>query len=345
VRVEADDPTGDWSRPGVFEVAAGTYRIPLPMPNDHLHAVNVYALADDTGVTLIDGGWAIPEARESLAKALAALDRDLGDIRRFLVTHVHRDHYSLAVSLRAEVGTRVELGAGERPNIAALADADRHPALGIGRLLLRCGATELVERMRDRATRTSHDPAEWAAPDDWLEDGATLTLPDRRLRVTATPGHTRGHVVFTDAEAGLLFSGDHVLPHITPSIGFEPNPADLPLGDFLDSLRLVRQLPDRRLLPAHGPVRPSVHARIDELLDHHGRRLDDVRAALGGERRTAYEIAQRMTWTRHLRAFAELDPSNQMLSVLETAAHADLLVAQGRLAVVDLDGVRHYRPA
>ena len=75
---------------------------------------------------------------------------------------------------------------------------------------------------------------------------------DRTLAVVATPGHTQGHVVFVDAAAGLLFAGDHVLPHITPSIGFEPVPVELAAGRLPHSLRLVRELPDRRLLPAHG---------------------------------------------------------------------------------------------
>jgi glyoxylase-like metal-dependent hydrolase (beta-lactamase superfamily II) len=344
VRREVDDPTGDWTRAGVFEVAPGTFRIPLPLPHDGLHAVNIYALIDDTGVTLIDGGWALPEARELLEKALVALDRTLADVRRFLVTHVHRDHYSLAVVLRRELGTAVSLGAGERPNIEILADAGRVRA-GLGRLLLRSGAAPLVETLRSGAERASHDPADWADPDEWLDDGATLALPDRRLTVVATPGHTRGHVVFSDRDGGLLFTGDHVLPHITPSIGYEPQPAALPLGDFLDSLRLVREMPDQRLLPAHGGVRPSVHARVDELLDHHGRRLDEACALVGGDRLTAYQIAQRMTWTRRRRSYADLDPNNQMLAVLETVVHLDLLVAQGRLGATEVDGVRLYRPA
>jgi glyoxylase-like metal-dependent hydrolase (beta-lactamase superfamily II) len=343
VRLEVDDPTGDWTRAGVFEVAPSTYRIPLPLPDDGLHAVNVYALTDDTGVTIVDGGWALPEARALLEKALGALDRSLGDVRRFLVTHVHRDHYSLAVMLRRELGTPVSLGAGERVNIESLADPAVARGQRLGLLLFRLGAADMLDALKRGAERTPHDPAEWAGPDDWLDDGATLALPDRRLRVVATPGHTRGHVVFADADAGVLFTGDHVLPHITPSIGFEPVPAVLPLGDFLDSLRLVRELPDHRLFPAHGPVRPSVHARVDELLDHHGRRLDEACAAVGGDMVTAYQTAQRMTWTRHHRTFAELDRQNQMLSVMETAAHLDLLVAQGRLGATELDGVRLYR--
>ena len=54
-----------------------------------------------------------------------------------------------------------------------------------------------------------------------------IELKSRTLRVVPTPGHTQGHVVFTDSASGLLFAGDHVLPHITPSIGFEPVSASL----------------------------------------------------------------------------------------------------------------------
>jgi glyoxylase-like metal-dependent hydrolase (beta-lactamase superfamily II) len=162
--------------------------------------------------------------------------------------------------------------------------------------------------------------------------------------VVATPGHTRGHVVFIDRDAQLMFAGDHVLPHITPSIGFEAVAAALPLGDYLDSLRLVRSLPDQRLLPAHGPVGPSVHARVDELLHHHAERLDHACGAVR-DGLTAYAVAGRLTWTRRERPFADLDLFNQMLAVAETAAHLDLLVAQGRLKATDADGVRRYDPA
>ena len=65
----------------------------------------------------------------------------------------------------------------------------------------------------------------------------------RSLVVRETPGHTRGHVVFVDettADAGMLFAGDHVLPHITPSIGFEPAARPGALTRFLTSLAALR---------------------------------------------------------------------------------------------------------
>jgi glyoxylase-like metal-dependent hydrolase (beta-lactamase superfamily II) len=345
VRVEADDPDGDWTRAGVFEVGENIYRIPLPLPADGLRAVNVYAIADDDGLILIDSGWAIAEAREVLDKAVAALDRGLADVRRFLVTHVHRDHYAMAVAVRREFGTVVSLGAGEQPSLDLLQEAGHKPLTNTLALLERCGAAHLMMALlREYAGRATHDPADWAGPDDWLADGTTVVTGRRTLGVIATPGHTQGHVIFVDAAAGLLFAGDHVLPHITPSIGFEGVNAALPLGDYLESLRLVREMADHQLLPAHGPVTSSAHARIDELIAHHGRRLDEAAAVIGADGANAYETASRLTWTRRLRAFSELDLFNQMLAVTETAAHLELLVAQGRLTASDGIVRRYVQP-
>src|SRR5689334_12749403 len=63
------DKPADWSAPGPVQVAPGIHRIPLPMPGDGLHAVNVYAIADGSGLTMIDGGWALAVARSALEDA------------------------------------------------------------------------------------------------------------------------------------------------------------------------------------------------------------------------------------------------------------------------------------
>ena len=308
------------------------HRIPLPLPGDHLKAVNVYALEDAGGLTLIDSGWALEEARERLERSLASLGHELGDVRRFLVTHVHRDHYTLAITVRRLFGSRVLLGAGERQTLE-LNDGRRRGGGGqvFGDMLRRAGAAPVAEKLRELWGDDAPDPRDWEQPDAWLEGTEKIEVADRTLRVIRTPGHTRGHVVFADDAAGLLFAGDHVLPHITPSIGFEPARPELPLGDYLASLRLVRSMPDMRLLPAHGGVTGSVHARVDELIAHHDQRLDACAAVIGQGAATAYEAARILTWTRRERRFDELDPFNQMMAVLETAAHLDVLVRQGRI--------------
>lgn len=337
----------DWTAPTAEEVVDGVYRIPLPMPNDGLRAINVYAIRDGEGrLTLVDSGWSIPRAREVLVDMLGRLGHSLSDIGRFLVTHIHRDHYALAVALRREFGSTVMLGIGEKPSMDVLLSPARAPLEhGLDRLR-RLGAGVVMDEMVRQLPRVTPaaEPGEWEEPDVWLT-AQTLSLGARSFEVVPTPGHTRGHVVFHDTDEAVLFAGDHVLPTITPSIGLEPELADNPLGDFLASLALVRSRPDAMLLPAHGPVTGSVHAQVDKLVTHHGRRLDHTEAAALAGASTAYEIAGRLRWTRREREFHELDMFNQMLAVRETGAHLDLLVAQQRLAAVEREGILHYAAA
>jgi glyoxylase-like metal-dependent hydrolase (beta-lactamase superfamily II) len=342
VSAETEASNADWTDPGLFSVAPGVHRVPLPLPTDGLRAVNVYAVEDGDGLVLIDSGWALAESRQALTAALATLGCGLGDVRHFLVTHVHRDHYTQAVELRRIFGSKVSLGAGEQEAIRVLLAGGRRPFEPQLRQLQASGAWVVLERLQALGAAPRGRPPGWEAPDEWLAPHAEIELSSRTLGVVPTPGHTQGHVVFTDKGNGLLFAGDHVLPHITPSIGFEPVSAPLPLGDFLESLRVVRTLPDMRLLPAHGPVTASAHTRIDELLAHHADRLNRCAEAVAAGAGTAYQVACALRWTRRGRHLEELDPFNQMLAVTETRAHLELLAAQGRLTVSWDGGVAVY---
>ena len=79
-----------WAEPGVEDLGGGLYRIPLPLPGDALKAVNVYAIAGDDGVDLIDAGMALVQARDRLTEALGEIGYGLGDIRNFFITHIDR---------------------------------------------------------------------------------------------------------------------------------------------------------------------------------------------------------------------------------------------------------------
>jgi len=333
--------SGAWTHPGAFEVAPGVHRVPLPLPNDGLRAVNVYVIQTSDGLVLVDAGWAIPAARELLEKALGRMGFGLADIRRFLVTHVHRDHYTQAVTIRREFGTRVGLGIGERPTMEVLQQPHRPLSTQADHLRV-LGADDLAEQVDRMIGHAQNDPTQWELPDEWLVEGPVPLPGGRTLEAVATPGHTAGHLVFHDLEGEVLFAGDHVLPTITPSIGFEPVLSPNPLGDFLASLALVRRRPDAFLLPAHGDVAPSVHARVDELIAFHGARLDETERAVRAGACTPHEVAGQLRWTRREHRLADLDTFNGMLATFETGAHLVLLEAQGRLARTLVDGVDHY---
>ncbi|NKY32340.1 MBL fold metallo-hydrolase [Nocardia speluncae] len=334
-----------WAEPGCYPVADGIHRIPLQLPQDGLRAVNVYALETDTGLVLIDGGWHRPDTYRELAAGLARIGRSPDDIHDVLVTHIHRDHYTFAVELRRRHGCRVHLGAGESAGLAAIRALGNNVPTSSLRELRRAGATGIAARAYGASIGEPFDIADWAAPDQWLQPG-TLTLGGYELEARATPGHTKGHLVFQDRARRLLFTGDHLLPTITPSIGFELGTWELPLDNFLNSLALLRDDDDHTMLPAHGPDGGNAGHRARDLLNHHDQRFDQIRTALTELAPcTGLEVARALTWTRRERPFDTLDTFNQMVATCETMAHLDVLVARNVSTVETDSGVDIFAPA
>src|SRR6478736_7906047 len=116
-----------WEQPGAHEVAPGVHRIPLTLPGEALKAVNTYAISDGDGIVMIDGGWAIADSTDLLERSLDSIGHRLTDIREFLVTHVHRDHYTQAVAVRRITGAEVSLGVGEKASMDAIRTITEHP--------------------------------------------------------------------------------------------------------------------------------------------------------------------------------------------------------------------------
>jgi len=329
-----------WTAEGAWQVAEGIHRIPLPLPMDGLKAINVYVIETDEGLTLVDGGWAIPLARDLLERCLGQIGAGFGDIRRFLVTHVHRDHYTMATVLAHELGIDVSLGRGEEPALDLLNNVEQLTESPFLAVLRSAGAEEVARQWAADNTGEPPPKEQWAYPTTWFEGDHTIPVGRRSLEAVHTPGHTPGHFVFAETDASLLFAGDHVLPTITPSIGFTMPAVDQPLGDFMGSLTRVRELPDLRILPAHGPVAPSSHERVDELLVHHETRLTQCLAALSGGPLTSHQVAGHLGWTRRELAYDSLDVFSKGMAAMETKAHLELLVARGQATRDDQpDGV------
>ena len=316
-------------------------RIPLPLPLRDLQVVNVYAILGDDGVTLVDSGWADEPSETVLVEALDRLGFTPGDVRRVVVTHAHWDHYSRAIGWQRRYGTTVMIGRQERHSIEAFDErTGAYPMQA--QLLLKAGAVDLAQTIADFPLEPFERDVPFGPPDIWLDDGDHIDCGGVDLVARATPGHTRGHIVYEDQRAGIAFTGDHILPRITPSIALERAPEALPLQSYLASLRLFLDLPDASMLPAHGAVTPSVKARAEELLDHHRDRLDRACELVTAGNSTAYQVAQQMLWTRHERTVDELGPVHGMTAILEMLAHLELLVTRGVLKREQTGVVSHY---
>jgi glyoxylase-like metal-dependent hydrolase (beta-lactamase superfamily II) len=341
-----NDRTG-WTEPGAFEVAPGVHRIPLPLPRDGLRAINVYAIEDGGRLVLVDCGWRHPKTTDALRAGIAAIGADPKDIKLVLCTHAHYDHYGLTAYIRDHAGATIALGDKELESLNPAFDGG-----GWGdhkkfrrEWMLRHSAEDLLavieEQLNEEDFEATRAGGRWERPDRLLAAGEVVELEGRRLICHLTPGHTRGHIAFEDPDARLLFAGDHVLPHITPSLGFESFPDGKALERFLPALRAVRDLDVDLVLPGHGPVFDDLAVRVDELLAHHDTRLAacmDIVAKEGPA--SARTVASGLTWTRHETPFADLDIFNSMLAVSETVTHLELLADTDKLRRDQNGGVR-----
>ena len=254
---------------------------PVPLPNNPLRYVLVYLLELKSGAAVIDTGWSTEEAWSALVAGMAVAGYTPADVQAILITHIHPDHYGLAGRLREASGGWVAL----HPADAALIPA--RYGLGVDRLLENMDAllvdAGVPDQIREELTGASMGIREFVAaaePDVLLEDRAPVPLPRVGSRHAAHPGHSPGHVCFHDRAGRVLFSGDHVLPRISPSVAVHVQQPVNPLADFLDALRGVRDLDIDEVLPAHEWRFRGLDARVDQLLDHHRVRLDETYAAV-----------------------------------------------------------------
>lgn len=354
--------------PQVTDHGGGVWSIPVPIPNNPLGHTLVYLLATDSGPVLIDTGWDDPTAWEALCSGLAACGTSATEVRGILGTHHHPDHHGLSGRMRDGSGAWIAMHAEDTAVIRRAREdgSERWFDLLVGKLESAGAPAEHTAPMREARgeAQLTRLTAKAAIPDREIVPGELLDLPGRRVRAIWTPGHTPGHVCLhleerhPEAERrghGRLFSGDHLLPSVSPHIGLyevdEPgqHPAATdrdaagrwkdPLGDYLASLERVRRLDPAEVLPAHQHAFTDAPARVDELLDHHTRRLARLRGLLAERPLTPWELASRMDWNR---PWAELSHSSRNIAVFEAQAHLRRLVAVGEAEPVPgADPVRY----
>ncbi|TDC98947.1 MBL fold metallo-hydrolase [Nonomuraea deserti] len=310
------------------DLGGGVWSVPVPIPGNPLGYTLVYAVESPAGPVLVDAGWNHPEAWEALSGGLAALGMDVASVRGVVVTHFHPDHAGLAGQVREASGAWIAMHEDDAALVRLMIEyaGDAHDAFKSD-MLRRAGADpgEAREAMGGR-------PAPPAPPDRELRDGDLVDLPGRRLRAVHTPGHTPGHICLHLEDADRLFTGDHVLPGITPHVGIYPYDRDDvdPLGDFLQSLDRVAGFGPLDALPAHEWTFPDVAARAAEIRDHHEEKLQRLRALLAQrpEPLTIWEVAAMMTWNR---PWDELSPVLRGMAAGEAAAHLRALEVQGHV--------------
>ena len=269
------------------------------------HGTGTYVVGGGgAGVAVIDPGPNLDSHRDALAAALAG-----EQVVAICVTHCHRDHSPLAAWLRAETGApTVAFGP---PGVAEDPDDPAEPG------------AEIAEGIK------LEDSVEVDfVPDVTVADGAVAasggTGAERwTLRAVHTPGHTSNHHCYAFEEAGVLFTGDHIMGWSTTVI----SPPDGDMGAYFESLRKVAGRHDGRLWPTHGPAIDQPDEYVEALLSHRLNRERQVLDALGAGPATIPAIVAKL--------YDDVDEALHKAAARSVLAHIRKLVGEGIVVTAD----------
>jgi glyoxylase-like metal-dependent hydrolase (beta-lactamase superfamily II) len=312
--------------PPVERVRPGIWSIPVPIPNNSLRYVLVYAFETESGPYIVDAGWNTDEAFASLSAGLTLAGFGIEDVQGVLVTHIHPDHYGLAGRVREVSGAWVALHPADAALIHDRYEEPEDLVEKVGGLLRRWGAPEEEIRSLQDASLPMLSLVAPGRPDRLIEDGDRPEVPGWELTALWTPGHSPGHLCFYEGSNRLMLTGDHVLPRITPNIPYHPQAASNPLGDYLASLDKVGAYDTDEVLPAHEHRFVGLSGRVNELKAHHEARFIEMIDAIGDGATTAWDIAARMHWSR---PWDRIEGFMRRAAVGEAMAHLQALEVRG----------------
>jgi glyoxylase-like metal-dependent hydrolase (beta-lactamase superfamily II) len=270
-------------------VIPGLWRLRLPLPWAGVPHCNAWAIAAGSGIVLIDTGMHEPGSLAQLERALDQVNLRLEHVRLLAITHAHSDHWGQAAPILERAGCELWMHPRHQHAIPGEGDPEGRLArqLEVGR---QSGVSEAaLEAYAERAKDAPSGIARAVAPDRELVPGVEIETDLGVWSVHETPGHAPSHVCLFQAQRRLLISGDHVLGRISLyyDYGWTPDP----VGEFSRSLDRVDALDARLALSGHGKPFVDVSGHIEANRKLVDQRLEATLAALGGQARTAVEIA------------------------------------------------------
>lgn len=311
----------------------GIYQIPAPLPFKSPPFVNTYAVESGDGLLLLDCGSDWEGGRNAIRKGFNTLGLSENSVHTLVVSHLHLDHVGMAGRLIEEWGCRFVM----HERAEKLVDNYNDTPGYVSRLTELGSSHGVPGSILDSIAefqRPGYMP-QIPKPDHTVVDGEAIDIANgRSLTVVHTPGHEPAHICLVDSKTGITFSGDHVLPRISPVIMYD-GVIDDPLGEYLNSLQKLIDIGIGLTYPAHGSIVEQGDERARQILLHHDQRLLDMAELVRDSDTNAWEVM--------IQSFRpNLDPLQARLALLETISHLEHLRLTGRIQYVERDGITFY---
>jgi glyoxylase-like metal-dependent hydrolase (beta-lactamase superfamily II) len=307
----------------IEEVLPNLFKIEIPLPQSPLKALNSYVIRDTERHLIIDTGWNQEECLVAMQAGLRKIGVDLGKAD-FFITHLHADHFGLLSSLITDTSKiyfnqpdASRFKAGFRlDDFAHFARLNGYPE------------SELQASLR------SHPGFKFRPKESLffhiLKEGDILAAGGYGFRCVETPGHTPGHMCLYEPREKAFVSGDHILNDITPNIQLWSDDRN-PLEEYFESLDKVSTLGIELVLPGHRSIFRNGRERIEELKQHHQKRLDEIISILGRGEKHAFQVASEMSWDILCDSWDLFPVSQKWFATGEAIAHLKYLKEKGIL--------------
>ncbi|MBB5705354.1 MBL fold metallo-hydrolase [Sphingopyxis panaciterrulae] len=327
-----------------IRIADGVSWARIPMPGSLGH-INSWLLDDATGdggdgVAVVDTGICLTLCSDAWKALYAGALRD-ARITRVIGTHLHPDHIGLAGWIAKKCGVKLWMTRGEmltaRAIIADISETVPEEALAQSRAA--GWDAEAIERQKAGGWGR-FGLMVFPLPRSYvrIKDGDVLDMGAQQWRVVTGSGHSPEHACLWNERAGVLISGDQVLPRISSNVSVNITEPDAdPLGEWLASIdKLLGAIPsDVIVCPAHGEPFKGLHVRLTALRDEHRMRLYKLAEAMA-------EAPMRAVDTFPLLFNRPIGADHQSLATGEAFAHLKRLEIEGRVTKEDRDGVWWY---
>ncbi len=305
----------------------------LPVPGfGDLLTSNIYVLG--TGpVTLIDTGPKFPGSFENIGRQLDEAGFGFRDIERIIITHGHIDHFGLAVKMIEAAGRPIPCHL-HQDDIWRTTNEYIRKGLWSDEVLafarLADMPAEAVERMKRRSAffKNFCDPLQNILP---MNDGDIFSGSGFEITVIHTPGHSPGSCCLYEAGEKVLFTGDHIIKHITPNPITEihrsllSDPDYQSLRSYESSLKKIEGLDVRFAFSGHGEYIDDVPGLISRYRSHHENRKRQILELLQHEDRPIYPLVDEL--------FPDIPQSEIFLAVSEIYSHLEVLIGEGRASM------------
>lgn len=318
---EAPPATGE-----AIEVAEGVLwmRLPLPMALDH---VNIFALDDGDGWTVIDTGLSTASTRE-IWEALLSGPLAGKPVARVIVTHHHPDHVGLAgwfQSRGAELAASRTAWLYARMLTLDVQESWPEETLAFYRA---AGMDRQIYYKRVAERPFNFADCVWPMPLGFsrLVEGETIRIGGRLWDIHMGNGHAAEHATFWSRDDSLVLGGDQLLPSISPNLGVYPTePAADPVGDWLESCERLAAFArdDQLVLPGHKLPYTGLPTRLTQLIANHHSALERLLEHLSTPR-TAHDCFPAL-FKRDIAA------GEYGLALVESVGHLNHLLVEGQV--------------